>query len=132
MKNIAKSIFVLLNRIVISAIAIVAFVVLQIVALLNYIVFSASTLAIIIYLSVSILYGNWLYSFSHIFGIGINTQTWQIVSIHGWFYSFLLGAVVMRYFPLVGMSKPIKPFDSARPKQRSETKYVFVSPPEVG
>ena len=132
MKNIAKSIFILLNRIVISAIASVAFVVWQIVALANLIVFSVSTFAIIIYLSVPILNGNWLDSFSHIFAFRINMQTWQIVSIHGWFYSFLLSSLVMRYFPLIGMSKAIRRFDSIKPKQRSETKYVFVSPPKVG
>lgn len=132
MNNITKSAFNLLNRVAVFAIVCLAFVVWQLVALVNFLVFSASILAIIIYSFVPLLNGNWSNSFSHIFAFGINTQTWQIVSVHGWFYSFLFSALAMKYFPIVGMLRANTLFDNIKPRQKSETKYVFVSPPKIG
>lgn len=124
--------FKTLVSIVTAIVAIVMFAIWQVLALLNFFISLISSFALAYYLITPFVGSNWEVSISHLFLIGINFQTWQIVSIHGWIYSFVSSVYLMRYFPLLGVANAAMPFAKVRSKQIIETKNIFISPPKIG
>lgn len=132
MKPIVNSLFQIANRFTISIASIVMIITWLTLALINYVIFLASSSAIILCIFLGVINGNWFGNLTYLYGIGINTETWKIVSIHGWFYIFAFSSFMMRYFSMIGIGTKSKAFFKLKYRQASETKYVFVSPPEIG